>query len=64
MKRLILTLIVASIVAPAFAGQVRGYVKRNGTFVAPHQKSQPNFTRRDNFNSAGNFNPNKGTYTK
>ncbi len=65
MKKIIILSIAAALVAPAFAGGVRGYVKpSSGKYVAPHQRSNPNGTSRDNYNSAGNYNPNKMRYTK
>lgn len=67
MKRLHLILLVALFAASsvASAASVRGYVKpSSGKYVAPHQRSNPNGTTRDNYNSAGNYNPNKMRYTK
>jgi peptidoglycan hydrolase-like protein with peptidoglycan-binding domain len=39
---------------------VRGYYRRNGTYVAPHYRSVPNNTRTDNFSTFGNVNPYTG----
>ena len=39
---------------------VRGYVKRDGTYVAPHYQTNPNATRVDNWSSAPNVNPYTG----
>jgi hypothetical protein len=36
---------------------VRGYFRSNGTYVAPHFRTAPNFTQRDNFSTIGNRNP-------
>ncbi len=36
---------------------VRGYNRSNGTYVAPHYRSNPNSTRFDNWSTRGNFNP-------
>ncbi len=39
---------------------VRGYTTKNGTYVAPHQQTNPNGTKRDNWSTKGNVNPNTG----
>lgn len=39
---------------------VRGYIRKDGTYVAPHMRSSPNSTRIDNYGSQGNFNPYTG----
>ena len=36
---------------------VRGHVTRSGSFVAPHFRTAPNSTQRDNWSSKGNRNP-------
>lgn len=36
---------------------VRGYTKRDGTYVAPHRSTNPNSTGRDNYSTKGNTNP-------
>lgn len=38
----------------------RGYVKKNGTYVAPHFQTAPNSTRLDNWSSKPNVNPYTG----
>ncbi|CAM3269718.1 hypothetical protein SPAN111604_14090 [Sphingomonas antarctica] len=51
------------IVAPALAQSshaVRGYTRRDGTYVAPHQQTNPNSTRLDNWSTRGNVNPYTG----
>lgn len=40
--------------------RVRGYVNKNGTYVAPHYRSAPNKSRFDNYSSRGNYNPYTG----
>lgn len=40
--------------------RVRGYTKRDGTYVAPHYRSSPNSTRIDNYSTQGNLNPYNG----
>lgn len=39
---------------------VRGYVKKNGTYVQPHRSTNPNGTRSDNWSTRGNVNPYTG----
>jgi uncharacterized protein YgiM (DUF1202 family) len=39
---------------------VRGYVRSNGTYVAPHMRSSPNSTPTDNYSYPGNTNPYTG----
>lgn len=56
-------LLAALIAAPAFAGgthSVKGYVKKDGTYVAPSHATNPNGTKADNYSSKGNFNPYTG----
>jgi hypothetical protein len=38
---------------------VQGYTS-GGTYVAPHQQTNPNGTQRDNYSSYGNVNPYTG----
>ena len=40
--------------------QVRGYVKKDGTYVAPHVRTSPDATIYNNYSYPGNYNPNKG----
>ncbi len=49
-------------VASAFAKSthVKGYTKKDGTHVAPHDRSAPNKSKRDNWSSKGNVNPETG----
>lgn len=39
---------------------VKGYVKRDGTYVQPHYRTTPNGTKNDNYSTKGNFNPYTG----
>ena len=39
---------------------VRGYTRKDGTYVAPHVRSSPNQNRFDNYSSQGNTNPYTG----
>ena len=37
-----------------------GYTTNNGTYVQPHQQTNPNSTQRDNYSATGNVNPYTG----
>ncbi len=39
---------------------VKGYYRKNGTYVAPHYRSSPNSTKNDNYSTKGNYNPYTG----
>lgn len=39
---------------------VRGYYRSNGTYVQPHERTAPNYTRNDNYSTVGNVNPYTG----
>lgn len=50
--------------AEAQVGRVKGYVRKDGTYVQPHSRTLPNATRFDNFSTKGNSSPytgNRGT---
>jgi len=40
---------------------VQGYTTNSGTYVQPHQQTNPNSTQRDNYGATGNVNPYTGT---
>jgi len=46
----------------SYAGDtfVRGYTKRDGTYVAPHYRSKPDGNPYNNFSTRGNVNPYTG----
>jgi hypothetical protein len=50
MKTVFLALLVSFVPSIIFAGDVRvkGYTKRDGTYVAPHTRSEPNAYQWDN----------------
>ncbi|MBI4035731.1 hypothetical protein HY383_02190 [Candidatus Daviesbacteria bacterium] len=67
MKKLLISLLlgvfVFSILIPTgveAASRVKGYTKKNGTYVAPHYKTPPNKSKFDNFSTKGNINPYTG----
>ena len=39
---------------------VEGYTRSNGTYVQPHQQTNPNGTQTDNYGTRGNVNPYTG----
>ncbi|SDS77300.1 hypothetical protein [Bradyrhizobium canariense] len=39
---------------------VQGYTTTGGTYVSPHQQTNPNSTTRDNYGTSGNVNPSTG----
>ena len=47
---------------PAEAGRVRGYYRNNGTYVAPHYRSNPDSSRCNNYSTRGNVNPYTGAW--
>lgn len=60
MKKLVLGLALAALTSGAIAAQVDGYVRKDGTYVPPHYRTDPNSTRTDNWSSQGNVNPYTG----
>lgn len=40
--------------------RVKGYYRKNGTYVAPHHRTRPNSTKYDNWSTKGNVNPYNG----
>lgn len=39
---------------------IKGYTKKDGTYVAPSHATNPNHSKADNFDSKGNTNPYTG----
>lgn len=64
MKRiaLILAFVISLICFPAFAKDVyvKGYTKKDGTYVQPHYRSAPDGTPYNNWSTKGNANPYTG----
>lgn len=46
--------------AGAQSVRVKGYVKKDGTYVAPHYRSSPDSSKTNNWSSQGNYNPYTG----
>lgn len=59
---LLLLLLFAAPMAADAAGsvRVRGYYKKDGTYVAPHYRSAPDSSKSNNWSSQGNYNPHTG----
>jgi len=55
-------LIVVLFAWPAFAGDtyVKGYFRRDGTYVRPHHRSTPDGNPWNNYGTKGNINPYTG----
>lgn len=61
MKNLLFLIAFLFTTALSFAQvSVRGYYRSNGTYVQPHQRTVPNYTRNDNYSTVGNTNPYTG----
>ena len=41
---------------------VQGHTSSSGTYVQPHQQTNPNSTQRDNYSATGNVNPYTGAF--
>jgi hypothetical protein len=60
-KCLLFALLMASQLAFATSSHsVKGYTKKDGTYVQPHKQTNPDQLRRNNYSSEGNYNPNTG----
>jgi len=68
-KRSIILVVVLAVlisfltVSLAEAGRVRGYTRRDGTYVQPHYRTNPDVNPYNNYNFPGNYNPNTGRTT-
>lgn len=64
MRRITLILfILCAFICTVFAAKevrVKGYYRKDGTYVAPHVRTAPNSTRNDNYSTRGNVNPHTG----
>lgn len=61
MKTTYIFALAALVSAPAIADQyVKGHVRSDGTYVAPHYRSSPNSVQYDNYSTKGNTNPYTG----
>jgi opacity protein-like surface antigen len=64
LKKLIVTAALIALGASSAIAQrttrVDGYVRKDGTYVAPHVRTTPNTTTSDNWSTRGNVNPYNG----
>jgi hypothetical protein len=65
MLKLFLTaaLVISMLAGSALAASVPGYMRKDGTYVQPHQRTNPNSNPYDNYGFPGNYNPNTGRTT-
>ncbi len=59
----LLALVLAVILSGSLLAKdvpVRGYTRKDGTYVAPHVRTAPNSTKSDNYSTKGNVNPYTG----
>jgi hypothetical protein len=54
---------VGVLAADALAASVQGYSRRDGTYVQPHFRTNPDGNPINNYGFPGNYNPNTGRIT-
>lgn len=60
-KILFIVLAILLIACPCFSAQrVNGYRRSNGTYVSPHYRSTPDYSKLNNYSTRGNVNPYTG----
>jgi hypothetical protein len=61
LQKLVLIIFIMLFSVTSFADvSVHGYYRKDGTYVQPHHRSNPNSTTRDNWSTKGNVNPYTG----
>ena len=60
MKTILASLAIVLCASAAHADTVNGYMRKDGTYVQPYQRSSPNSTTLDNYSTRGNVNPYTG----
>lgn len=62
MRKLILIILTTFFGSISFAKDVyvKGYTKKDGTYIQPHYRTSPNSTKADNYSTKGNYNPYTG----
>lgn len=62
MKKILISWLVLLLIAcPCFSAQrVNGYTRSNGTYVAPHYRSNSDSYKFNNYSAKGNVNPYTG----
>lgn len=56
----VLALCLTSVLTAYADTHVKGYYRKNGTYVQPHYRSDRNWTKADNWSTKGNINPRTG----
>lgn len=62
-KLLILTALLVFLPILSEAADVRGHFRKDGSYVAPYQRSTRDIDLYNNYNFPGNYNPNKAQIT-
>ena len=57
---IIVLLLTSAAVFAASSHQVKGYTRKDGTYVQPHRQTNPDKKRSNNYSSEGNYNPSTG----
>jgi hypothetical protein len=63
MKKILLLNLLLTLSFPVYSvgnHRVKGYTKKDGTYVQSHRQTNPNKTQRDNWSSKPNTNPYTG----
>ena len=60
---LVALLFAGLLVSDVLAASVGGYYRRDGTYVSPHLRTNPDGNPFNNYSFPGNYNPNTGTIT-
>jgi hypothetical protein len=58
---LLVACILGSLITVDAQVYVRGYYRKDGTYVQGHYRSEPNHTNHDNYSTSGNINPYTGS---
>lgn len=57
---LFLLVFLFSFIAEARSVRVKGHYRKNGSYVQPHKRSSPDYSKSNNWSSKGNYNPYTG----
>lgn len=60
MRVILVAALLASTATYAAGTRVDGYIRQDGTYVAPHYRSTPDSSRMNNYGTQGNYNPYTG----
>ena len=65
MKKLFIFVFIIVLLAPTFAlaygsHSVGGHIRKNGSYVAPHYRTNRDKTKLNNYSTKGNYNPYTG----